>query len=128
VTVVACLTLVVVAALALGVLAGEARAEFCANMNQELLRADAAPVPGSTTFAVISGVLQTTQRLVMGTAAVHPVARTVRITATIYPATDPGEFSFLNFSVSLDSGAGTGTFAKVSGLVGQLSFQVVPCP
>jgi len=105
----------------------DASAVFCARLNQEVLKADAALVPGSTTLARMIGAFQTSSRVVSGTMVIYPVANRVRVTATIYPATDPGELSYLNFIVDLASGAGSGTFSKSSGSVGPLTFQAIPC-
>jgi hypothetical protein len=111
----------------LGVLAGEVHAEFCAQMNQEVLKADVALLPGSN-VAVLTGLLQTTLRIVGGAVVVLPVSNTAQVTATIYPATQAGELSFLDFSVDLATGTGSGTFSKLGGFVGPLSFQAIPCP
>ena len=121
------LTILIVTVILLAALAGEVRAGFCAQMNQEILKAEAVLLPDSN-VAALTGVLQTTQRVVGGTIVLLPLSGIARVTATIYPATQAGELSFLNFSVSLTTLAGTGTFSKLSGFVGPLSFQVIPCP
>ena len=121
------LVIVIITVILLVTLVSEGRAGLCAQMNQEVLKADVALLPGSN-VGPLTGVLQTTLRIVGGTVVVLPLSGIARVTATIYPATQAGELSFLNFSVSLSNGAGTGTFSKLDGFRGPLSFQVIPCP